>query len=251
MKKILFLSLIIMSLFGSEFNTIKIGNNFEPSGLAIKNNLIYVISDNGKLAIIENNKVIYNQKLSEKHDYEGITFDKDGFLYLMQESKDKIILLDKDFEILNKYEVNRRFNGVEVITKGGDGLESLAFHKQVNGKLYFFSANQSMKTSGKDQSAILYIEVNPVKETAEIIKYIPSEIVDISGIFVRFDKVYIISDTNNKIYLFDTDLNFKKSKHLPGESQEGIIITDKDVLYIAQDHGDVIYFESSFLDDLK
>lgn len=244
MIKLLILS--VFSVFLFSYETIELAGKFEPSGLGLKGSSIYVISDNGRIAIIENDKVVYKQKLLKKADYEGITFSDDGLLFVVEEGKDNIVSLNDDFVIVAKYNIPRTFNGEKILNKKGDGLESLVFHKQLGNKLYFYTANQSDEFSGDDKSAILYIEIDLYKKDAKIIKYSPSMINDISGLFIKDDNLYLISDTNNRIYLFDLELNLIKSTHLAGRSQEGIVIF-KDKLYIAQDKGDIIVIDFNSL----
>lgn len=231
----------------------------EPSGLDIKNNILYVISDNSKICTykldnlgIKNCKSIKRKRkgLRSKRDYEGIALDSDNNVYVAEEGKDNIILLDKNFERKTKYNLNRRFNGKKVIKnkiyKDGGGLESLTFYKKNNNKLYFFTTNQSSKLSGKDRSAILLIEINKINKDTKIVSYFPVNTVDLSAVTFTNNNLYVVSDTTNQLFVFNiknNTLKLKKRYYLKGKDQEGIAF-DNDNMYIAEDStGDIVVYK--------
>jgi len=245
--------LLILSIFfmigcsdkKKEMNIISIDKqtvieDFEPSGITLCGNDIYSVSDEGSFLSIKNGVVEYI-KIKSEVDYEGITCHNNR-LFIAEEGNDNIIEIDFTGKILNNFDIDRKFKGEKVISKKGDGLESLTFYKEDDKSLYFFTSNQSKKFSGNDKSAILVIKVNKLSGKGIIDEYFPLKIKDISGIFYENDIVYFISDKNDKLYIADTQLNVLKDFHLVGDAQEGIFIQDN-FLFIADDEGFIIKVE--------
>ncbi len=208
---------------------------FEPSGVTKMGNDIYIVSDNGKIAIFKNNKVKYF-KLKNKGDYEGITNDG-KYLYIVSESRDSIKKFSKDLKFIKEYKIDRKFDGKKVLKKKGNGLEAITFlYEDEKGK-HFIVANQSYKNKGKDKSALLFILIFDNK--ALTYKYIPMKVVDISGLYYDEDKdeLYVLSDISDKVFVYKLkDMKLIKKFNVPGEEQEGIF-KDTKYLYIADDKG--------------
>lgn len=253
MKKLISLIFTGISLYANielpikNINTIYTSNEkFEPSGISINNEKLYSISDNGILLTMNlNDKIEHYHKLKKK-DFEDISFSKLNNLYLVKEGKDNIIELNKEsFEEINKFDIDRSFNGNIVLEKGDNGLESLSFVKETDTNIYFYSANQSNKFKGIDASAIFLLEINKKTKKGKIIEYFPMKIKDISSIDYKNDNlIYFISDKENKLYITNKDFEEFKIYKLPGENQEGIYLDENTmILYIAQDSGNILEIE--------
>jgi hypothetical protein len=250
MKKIIGLSLLTISLYAKldlpiqNINTIYTSNEkFEPSGIYINNEKLYSISDNGILLTMNLSDKIENYHQLKKKDFEDITFSKNDNLYLIEEGKDNIIELDTlNFQQINKFDIDRTFNGNVVLEKGEDGLESLSFVKETETNIYFYSANQSNKFTGTDASAIFLLEINKITKKGKIIEYFPMKIKDISSIDYKNDNlIYFISDKENSLFITNKDFKNFKKYNLPGKNQEGIYLDEITmILYIAQDSGNIL-----------
>jgi uncharacterized protein YjiK len=233
MLKILFISLLSMNLFSQELPISSVkninleGSKMEPSGIAIDNKgNILSVSDNGY--IIVNGLPI---RVKKKKDYEGITVSNDNRVFLVEEGKDRIISLDKKFKIKDKIKIDRKFKGDKVTSKKGNGFEALTFYKRIGEVDHFIVANQSKKFKGKDKSAVLFVD-----STGKINKYIPLKIKDISGLHYKDGIIYLLSDKEQKLFLFDEEMNLLRSYNTPYEDLEGVFI-DSLNLYFAQDTG--------------
>lgn len=258
MMKLISLIFTSISLYANldlpikNINTIYTSNEkFEPSGVIIKNEKLYSISDNGILLTMNLSDRIENYNQLKKKDFEDITFSKEN-LYLIEEGKDNVIELNKEnFEKINKFDIDRTFNGNIVLEKGEDGLESLSFVKETDSNIYFYSANQSKKFEGNDASAILLLEINKKTKKGKIIEYFPMKIKDISSIDYKNDNLIIfISDKENALFITNKYFKELKKYNLPGKNQEGIYLDEETMtLYIAQDSGNIL--EINLKEELK
>lgn len=239
----LLLILLSTSLFSSELiNTPK---NIEPSGIAYIPNekKLIIVSDNGYICDIYNDKSQLCFKPAKNKDFEGITYSEKtpNYFYVVEEGKDNIFVFDiKSKKILSKFDVPRKYNGKKILNKKGNGLESIAFYKKEGKEIFFFVANQSKDFEGDDRSSIILIKSDLKK--AEIINYIPINIKDISDMTYYKNKLYVLSDKENKLYIFEyknKKLELKETNKIEGTDQEGITIYEKN-MYIAQDSGGIL-----------
>lgn len=217
--------------------------DFEPSGVALCNNVIYVVSDEGTVAYGQRDSWNYFQ-IDDK-DFEGVSCN-DKNLFIVEEGKDNILEFTFDGTLVKKYNIDRNFNGEKVINKKGDGLESLTFYKEDDRYLYFITANQSDDFIGDDKSAVIFIKADKHSGNSVIEKYFPVQIKDISGMFYNDGIIYFISDTTDTLYLADENMNIFKEFKITGEAQEGISIDFKNTkVYIADDEGSLLILELS------
>lgn len=247
MMKIAFiLTCIFISLFAQDakkFEILKVEilktpKHIEPSGIVKINENILIVSDEGSICNLSSSSC---KVLKEKADFEGITASNKGEIFVVQEGKDNILLLNSNFKIVTTYNIPRKFNDKTVLEKKGDGLESLTFVKEDTDNYYFYTANQSENFKGKDRSALLFISLKKQTDEAQILDYFPMKIKDISGLHFsdEYSSLFLISDSEDKLFIYDSTLKLKTIYNLPGVDQEGIFI-ENDTLYIAQDSGDVL-----------
>ncbi len=208
---------------------------FEPSGVTFLNDTFYIISDDGRIALIHNKRIKY-KKIEKGKDFEGITNDGKN-LYAVIEGEDSIVKLGKKYKIKQKYKINRKFNSKTVLDKRGDGLEAVTFlYEDEKGK-HFIVANQSNKTKGKDKSALLFIVIKGKK--AVTYRYLPMKILDISGLYYdqKNDLLYLLSDNDDLIYIYQlSKFKLLNKIAIQGEGQEGIALL-KDRIFISDDSG--------------
>jgi len=241
------------------YTKIKTSKNFEPSGISINhiNNMILVVSDNGKIGEIINEK-FEKRKFNKRYkkDFEDLTFNPNSSdIYIIDEEKNMIYIFDKELKFYKKSKINRYYKNQKVLFKKGNGLESLSYVKEDENYIYFISANQSYKTSGKNISSILYLKYpkNTNEETV-IYNYLKSDIKDISSIYYRNDFLLVISDFENKLYILNDKHETLKIYNLIGENQEGLTFDFiNNIMYIAQDSGDIlkIILNEDFLNFLR
>jgi len=185
----------------------------------------------------------------QKHDFEGITYNNiTDEIYVIIEGRDDIFVLDT--ELIPKansiIKIDREdSNGKTVLVKDKEnGLEGITIY---NNTIYV--ANQSFnKWPQEDPSVILKLFLNDSTH-ASIDDVIPSEYVNISGMCVLGNTLYIVSDTDNELITYDmTNRKFgsavrlnKKFPLLKGSGLEGIAIDNNGFLYLADDTKGKIY----------
>lgn len=218
--------------------TIHTDGNLEPSGLVKLADDIIIVSDEGSICNLTKS---FCRTPRKGADFEGVTVSKNGEIFVVQEGKDNILKLNSNYEITNTYNVPRTFNGKTVLARKGNGLESLTYINEDENFYYFYTANQSKSFKGEDRSGLLMVSVNKTTDEVKILNYLPLRIKDISALHFsqQYKSLFLVSDTKNKLFVFDSCLNLKTVYNLPGKDQEGIFIQD-DTLYIAQDKGDIL-----------
>jgi DNA-binding beta-propeller fold protein YncE len=228
-------------------------SNFEPSGVVISpDNEVVVVSDNGRAMTfpMRNSSLQAYYKIEKKKDLEGVTYSPTSQLYFaIEEGKDKLWVLDEDLEnVLYKSKVPRHFRGERITRKtdadGAGGLEALCLIKEDQKYFYFMAANQSRHFSGDDKSAVISFKLHKRTQNITINNYYPLEIKDISGLTKVGRRVALISDTEDKLYLFNQKMKLLQVYELPGLAQEGIAVTkDRKRIYIAEDYGEVLQID--------
>ncbi len=232
----------------------KIAEIPEASGICYfnKNDTILVAGDNGFVyELSKNGKILKKKDFSNiaKHDFEGIAYDtQNDEILVAVEGRDDLFVLNTDLipkanEIIKIERENS--DGKLILAKGADnGLEGVAI---LNGEIYV--ANQSFdKWPHEDPSAI--VKIDSVSNTdAKISKVFPLDYVNISGITFYKDKLYMLSDTGNKLIVYDLknkstqgewDLS-KIYKTLKGAGLEGVAFDDNGNIYLTDDRGGKIY----------
>ncbi len=210
----LFLGLILIlsiNMFAKEKVIAKID---EASGIAYsqKSNSLYVVNDEGTIyEITTKGKILRKEKIG-KYDFEGIAIDEQNDLLLVAvEGDDNILILDKEnLKIKKEISIKRKYKGINLLKKSGDGIEGLALYKN---KIY--ASNQSNKKYPEaDSSVIVILDYNLDKNKLKIEDIIDHGFTDISGLTFFEDILYLISDRNNFIVKYDIKKNkiLKKNK---------------------------------------
>lgn len=202
-------------------------NITEPSGITFYNNYLYIVSDSKKVIYKTNlqGEIVDKIKVSTS-DNEGVCLNSNGNLVVVSESKRRLIEIDasKDKEI--KYSIKGKQK------QNNSGLEGVCFVPLE--KSYFLvnekSPKQLLKVSNKgkitkeikinfaeDLSGICFDEdfnllwlVSDESKTiinidlnGKLIKSYPIPIVKAEGITIGGNKIYVVSDEENKLYVFD------------------------------------------------
>ncbi len=232
MKIFYFLSIFLI-LTGCESYDLQIDKSyilkkggFEPSGVTVFNNSFYIIGDEGRIAVLKKDKIFY-KKLKKRADLEGITNDKES-LYAIDEIKGIIYKID-NLKITQKYKIPKRFDGRRIFKKGKDGFEGIAFLKEDENGKHFVLSVQSNKTK------LLFVSIKKGKAEIEKLKRIKPK--DVSGLFYKDGVLYLISDKEDRLYLYRfKDFKLLKKYKIPGKNQEGIAVLNNRFL-IADDSG--------------
>lgn len=195
----------------------KFNKDFEPSDVTVFKEHGYVCSDEGGVIKfdLETFKKLGEYKFGKK-DFEGMTHSENS-IYLVEEGYDQIFKFENGV-LSEKYVIGRRYRGETVFHPSGDGFESLAFYKEDKDFIWFYVANQSRKFEGEDKSAIALVKVYKKINIGFIEKYFPMKIKDISGMELKDNKLTIISDKENKMFLLDPDnMGILEEIRIPGK----------------------------------
>lgn len=225
---------------------------------------VFVVGDEGDIYEIRTDGGLIRQGYLEQTDIEGITVHPEtGFLYTVVEGDEEILEIDpQTFRTTRKFRVNRQFEGVELLKKGGMGLEAIvfipnAFHPEGG---VFWVGNQSFSLKeGKEPSVICEVVAPLVSsKTApgankaktpqvegQISRFFRLSIIDISGLAYDLERqsLLVMSDTTNLLQEITLEGNVRSQYLIPGHDQEGIAIDKMGFMYIAQENGEIIKLE--------
>ena len=200
----------------------------EPSGLCFgeSNNFIYVVSDNsGYIYKLNLKGEIVNQFFFEDRDIEGITFDySDSTLWLVDETNRLMINIDTTGNLINTINIegnNELNNGLEgigynpgtntfyiineknpsqlLIINNSNIISTinLSFADDLSGIFYHSTENKLYILSDKSQ---LIAKCNLEGKVESTYKF--NEI-DLEGIAVSDNKIYLVSDSENILYIYN------------------------------------------------
>ena len=213
----------------------------EPSGIVYSQarNSLFVVDDEGFIFELTTNGVVLNQIHFEGLDLEGITLGKDPKTLLVAlEGDDSILFVDMETLKINKeLSINRYWKGIKILKKDkSHGLEGIT---QFDGRI--FVLNQSYNTNPsqnpEDSSMIFEVKEDPSGKELFIDFVIYSPFPDLSGICERDGLLYILSDDEDRILVYDISENaIIKQFNAPGEGDhEGITFDNQGNMYIAID----------------
>lgn len=242
MKQIILGILIIMmteNIFAKEEVIAKIP---EASGITYseKSNSLFVVNDEGTVYELSLKGKILKEKKLGKYDFEGITVDeKNDFLLLAIEGNDSILVISKKkFKEKKEISIKRKYKGHNILKKGDDGLEGIVLYKN---KIYL--SNQSNKKYPKDDSSVIVIIDYDLKQKKQKIKNIIDHgFIDIAGLTVYNDILFMVSDKKSLLIQYDLKLKkvIKNEKLSKKFAQEGITFDSEGNLYIADDKGQIL-----------
>ena len=230
----------------------------EPSGITYhpKRRNLFVIGDEGYLYEMTTvGKIIRSKRLKGK-DLEGITVNPfNGHLYVVVEGNDAILEIDqKTLRIIRKFEISRKFNGRELLKKKGHGLEAIVFvpdpsHPEGG---TFWVGNQSFDLRpGKEPSIICQINIpilssSKKKAKGKIIGFFSMDTIDISGLAydTRRNQLVVINDKPDLLQEVSIDGQVLHQYQLPGKDQEGVALDTMGYIYIAQEGGEIVKFQT-------
>ncbi len=226
-----------------------IANVPEASGICYSkySDTLFVANDEGKVYELSTNGEILRKKRLGDYDLEGVACDeKKAQLYFAVEGSDNILVVkQKTLKVIKKININREYKGRTLLVKDKKwGLEGIAMDDK-----YFYLSNQSeRKYPRKDPSVIVKID-RKVKKKADIKSMIDHKQLDIAGLAMHQEYLYMVSDTDNKLIKYDIKRDkVVFVKVLPDFAQEGVTFDDQGYIYFADDNGRVLkYPETDFL----
>ena len=176
----------------------------EPSDLAVSDGKLYTISDrHSKIYEIDDDGDVKDEVNVEGSDLEALAVDNDGHFYIADESKAKIWRLDGNGERVSSIEVDDA-------NDGNSGIEGLAFDD--DGDLFVAKEKDPAriwKLQGDgDEIARAKIEF---ADDLSALAWNPSD-----------GHLYALSDQEHALYRLDSDFDKITAWRLPIENPEGL-----------------------------
>jgi uncharacterized protein YjiK len=197
----------------------------EPSGLALHNNKLWIVSDRKSSVYITDleGKEEFSFKVKDA-DLEGITVIDDSLLAIAKEISREILISDFYGNIISKSKFDT----------GGSknsGLEGITYNKS-NGHFYILN----------EKDPVLLIETN--KNLNEISRKKFKDIKDLSGISYsqKENCLWLVSDEEKKIFKFSLEGEILLEYKIDVDQAEGIAVDDeKNLLYIVSDKEEKLF----------
>ena len=205
----------------------------EPSGLAINNsgNTLYTVSDNTAQVFKLSTKGEVIQTFNYVgQDLEGVSTFKDNKLLLAEERTKEIVEFDMQTGIYSKHEIdydnNSSNSGMEGITYNINDNSIYILNEKDPGKLIKLRLDYTVMAEydlnfASDYSGIYYENstnnlwilsdqystLNKCTLTGDLIESYPVRITQPEGVAIGNEKVYIISDAEEKLYIYNKPQN--------------------------------------------
>jgi uncharacterized protein YjiK len=189
----------------------------ELSGLTFFNGFTYMVSDNGDIIKLKNDKILLHKK-DLIPDAEGLTHDN-KYLYALSEKKKTIYKLDDEFHIIDERELN-----ILQQDNKNTGLEGIAYYKDT----LFFVVHQS----AKQDNNVFIVDFT----TGNVIKKTKLKYTDLAGTTFFKNKLYVVSvDSLKIVQLNPINLQVISTRDIEDVDTEGIDIQD-DKIYLIRDN---------------
>jgi len=223
------LFLAISTYAQESYNKHKIADIKEASGIAYckDSKTLIVANDEGSFyEITLEGKPVARHKLGD-FDLEGVVCEKEYLIFAVEKGAllkvDRTSLKTKYLKLKGEsFKISKKA-GIEGITKVGK---------------YYYLAIQSDK---KKNAKLLIVKAGD--NYAKVIDTIEHKIVDSAGLHHEGKQLYIVSDTKNKLYIYNLKKNkIDKKIKLPKFNQEGITFDVEGNVYLADDQGAVLKY---------
>lgn len=201
----------------------------EPSGLAINpsTNTLFTISDNANNVYeLSLTGEIVNEYSFTGDDLEGISMFVNNKILMAEERTKEIIEFDLSTEVFTKHEIdydnNAENSGIEGVTYNPNNNRIYSLNEKNPGLLLTLNTNFQVESQtnldfASDYSGICYDSnldmlwivsdqsktLNKCSLTGDLIKKYDISIEKAEGIAVTSNRIYIISDAENKLYTFN------------------------------------------------
>ncbi len=221
----------------------------EASGICYNpaSNTLFVANDEGTLYELFLDGKIKRKKYLGHLDLEGVTCDtKNNRLLVAVEGKEEVAVIDPvNLVPIRTVKIKRAYKGITLLKKDKKhGFEGITLDNR--GILYI--SNQSKHKYPHPDPSVIVIIKNLKHKKASIAEIIDPEKIDISGLAWHKNNLYMVSDTNDKLYRYNMrtkkiDLKIK----LPEFAQEGITFAPDGKIFFADDDGHILIFTAKEL----
>ena len=195
----------------------------EPSDLAFADGKLFTVSDrHSKIYEISKGGSVRDEIDVEARDLEALAFDGDRFV-IADENDDKVWFVNKDGERKDSF-------AVDGVDDGNSGIEGLAFDDR--GHLFVAKEKDPAKIYELDDSGDL---VDDKKiDVADLSALAWSD---------RDEHLYALSDEDHSLYRLDKDLDVDSAWRLPVDHPEGIAFDGKTLYVVSDSEQRIYEFE--------
>ncbi|MEP1487687.1 MAG: SdiA-regulated domain-containing protein [Algibacter sp.] len=205
----------------------------EPSGLAINSsgNVLYTVSDNtAKVYKLTTTGGLIETLSYAGNDLEGVSIFTGNKLLLAEERTKEIVEFDITKGTASKHKINYENNaensGIEGVTYNSNDGTIFILNEKNPGKLIRLRSDFSIIAEyhlnfASDYSGIFYENstnnlwivcdqnktINKCTLTGELIESYSIGVTQAEGIAIANDKIYVISDAENKLYIYRKPIN--------------------------------------------
>ena len=198
----------------------------EASGISycINSDTLVVANDEGSLYELSTEGQILSQYKLGKYDLEGVVCHEESYVFAVENGS--LLLVNRETKVSEILKIK----GKKVKFSKKSGIEGITYHDG----LYYLSIQ------AKDKKDAKIIVVKLGKNYAKIVDIIEHGIVDVAGLEYRDNKIYMVSDKKNRLYIYDLKKGeITKKIKLDKFAQEGITFDNAQNIYFADDDGSV------------
>lgn len=215
---------------GTPSNSHKIASIPEASGISFcqNSNTLVVANDEGSYYEINPEGAILSQHKLGKYDLEGVVCEENDFIFAVE--KGAVLVVSRANSEVKKFKLKGK--KAPKLSKDA-GIEGIA---KIGSKYYL-----TVQSKKKEDAQFIVVKLGANHAKAKEI--IDHSIIDSAGMEFYNEKLYIVSDKKNKLYVYDLKREkiLKKIK-LPKFAQEGITFDDKGNVFLADDNGAVMKY---------
>jgi VCBS repeat-containing protein len=196
----------------------------EPSDLALDGNALWTISDrHSKLYQVDDDGDVKGEIDIEGSDFEALAIDEDGHFYVADESAAKIWRLGSDGERKESFEIDT--------TDGNSGIEGLAFDH--DGVMYV----------AKEKSPATIIMLDDEGRELDRKKLDFADDLSALAYNRDDKHMYALSDEEHKLWRLDSDLDRITSWKLPIDKPEGLAFDGDTLYVVSDSEERIYIFE--------
>lgn len=199
----------------------------EPSGITFQNNHLYIVSDsNGVVYKTNLEGEIKSEIQTSTTDNEGVSFNSEGNLVIVNEPKRKVLIVNTSGEELDNFKVEGKQKHKD------SGLEGICFVPLEDS---YFVINE------KSPRQLLKISLEGA--IIDTVKIDFAE--DLSGIC--FDKesnsLWIVSDKSSLLINVSLKGELLKKYKIPVNKAEGVVLVNKQIYIVSDEENKLYVFE--------
>jgi len=197
----------------------------EPSDLAFADGKLYAVSDrNSKIYEIDNDGDVKDEIDVEAIDLEALAIDDEGHFYIADEQDQKVWRVNSDGERKESFDID--------VDDGSSGIEGLAFDDE----------GHMLVGTEKNPTQIIELKAGSGEETRSAKLDFADDLSALSFNYDD-GHLYALSDEEHKLFRLDNDFDKITSWKLPIEHPEGLAFDGNKVYIVSDSEERLYVFE--------